>query len=260
MENSQSNSFIPKTPVRGTVNKRRGVRKVYVLSYLTFVLFFGTLIATAGTFFYNLTVAADLVAQKDLLSEQRSTFSQSDLERVRDLDARMNMAQNILSRHVSVHSVFSALESTTLRPVELTNFSYIKEEDGLKLSLGANMPDFNTALFQREKLRENSILKGAIISGITYETEVGEQEGTIKPNVTFTVEKILSPDEIPYVAAASFTNSTAPEISGSQEPVTESESSVTATQSSVVDTADVPADSRTADALEATGLQDVISE
>ena len=48
MEKPQGTSFIPKSPVKGTV-KPRGVRKVYILTYVTYVLFFGTLISYKGS-------------------------------------------------------------------------------------------------------------------------------------------------------------------------------------------------------------------
>ena len=45
--NSQSTSFIPQRPTQGKL-KNRGVRKIYILTYVSYVLFFGTLIAAAG--------------------------------------------------------------------------------------------------------------------------------------------------------------------------------------------------------------------
>jgi len=203
MENSQGTSFIPKSPVKGTV-KPRGVRRVYILTYVTYVLFFGTLLATAGVFMYGLTIDAQLVSEKERLSVERDSFNQADLEKVRELESRMDTAFSILDRHVSLHSVFKALEVVTLRPVQLYGFEYTKDlNNSLNLTLLARTKNFNNALFQREILSGNAILNGATISDIKY-TGSEPEDGlpAASEEVQFTITKKLSVGDIPYTGSS----------------------------------------------------------
>jgi len=204
MENSQGNSFIPKSPVRGTV-KPYDVRKVYIFTYITFVFFFGALIATAGTFFYDITIDRQLESQKSRLAEERNSFNQADLERVRELEKRMTTAYSILDRHVSVHSILSALEESTLRSVQIDSFEYMKDVDNsLNLALIARTTNFNAALFQREIFSGNSVLAGGSISKIELSDEqsLDDTSDTAGKEVIFRIEKSLSSLNIPYVPNA----------------------------------------------------------
>lgn len=199
MEKFQGSSFIPKGPVRGTV-KPRGVRRVYILTYVTYVLFFGTLLATAGVFMYGLSIDTQLVAEKDRLLQERESFNQADLERIRELELRMDTAFAILDRHVSLRSVLEALEATTLRPVQIYGFEYIKDIDNsLILTMTARTENFNNALFQREIFASNDVLNGATISELSFtEAELGDGSSIKTQEVEFTIIKELSVDEIPY--------------------------------------------------------------
>jgi hypothetical protein len=204
MENKQGTSFIPKSPVRGAV-KPKGVRKIYIFTYVAFVFFFGTMLATAGTFFYNISIESQLISAKERLSQERNQFNQSDLERVRELEKRMNTAFSILDTKVSLYKLFTTLEETTLRPAKISGFEYKKTVDNsLDLALTVDTSDFNTALFQREIFSSNSILKGSEISEISYTDGLNAsvEDAPVKSNVSFIVSKKLTSSDIPYTASS----------------------------------------------------------
>ena len=200
MENRQGTSFIPKSPVRGAV-KPAGARKVYIFTFVSFVFFFGTLLATAGTFFYNISIDSQLSSQKARLSEERSSFNQSDLERIHELETRMKTAFNILDGKVSLHSLLIALEDTTLRPVQIVGLEYKKDVNkSLNLALSIRTTNLNAALFQREIFSGNTVLKGSSVSEIIFTDGAaeGDSEVLAESEVTFTVSKELTKADIPY--------------------------------------------------------------
>lgn len=199
MENSQQHSFIPKSPVR-TTKKPRGVRRVYVLTYVALIFFFGTLLATAGIFIWGMTIDQQLAVQKENLAVERGSFNQADLEYVRDLEVRMNTAFDILNRQVSVYSVLDALEKTTLSSVQLLAFELAKQDNqALQLSLSITSPDFNASLFQREVVTGNSILSGAEFSEVSF-SDSESATGAAVREVKLTMTKALSALDIPYMA------------------------------------------------------------
>lgn len=192
-------SFIPKQPTTGKVKKRQ-VRKIYVLAYLSYVMFFGVLIASVGIFFYEISTRAQLEDEKENLVALKSTFSNSDFERVKSLEKQLQQADTLLNRHVSVVSIFEALESATLSSVLLSDFSLSRETGDVTMVLAANTDDFNSVLFQREMYEKNSILDGLIFS--EPEMVVANiNEGisvTSEKVVSFNLEKMFTLDEIVY--------------------------------------------------------------
>ena len=199
MEKSQASSFIPKGPVRGTV-KPKSVRKVYILTYVSYVLFFGTVLAAMVVFGYGLRIDSQLAAEKSSLFAERESFNQSDLERLRELEFKMNTALSLLDRHVSLHSVLVAMEATTVGPVQIYGLEYIKDiNNSLNLILKAKTENFNNALFQREIFASDSVLAGASVSEIEFTQSRSDAElFSGSQEVNFTLSKILSASEIPY--------------------------------------------------------------
>jgi len=201
MEKPQGTSFIPKSPVKGTV-KPRGVRKVYILTYVTYVLFFGTLISAAGLFVYGLTIEQQLVSEKNRLADERKSFKEADLERVRDLEVRMNTAFSVLDRQVSVHSIFEALERSTVKPIQIEGLEYVKDIDNsLNVTLRAVTEIFNSALFQREIFASDSVLAGASFSEVSFSSTESETDLPLESSeeLRFTLDKKFNAADIPYV-------------------------------------------------------------
>lgn len=170
-------SFIPKSPTKSVI-RPRGVRKIYVFTYLSLVLFFGTLIASAGTFFFDVTVNSQLDAQKEQLANERNAFNASDLERLKELELRINNANIVLDTHVSVADIFKALEISTLNTVQLTGIEYDRTEFGaISVVVNALARNLNDARFQRDVFAANETLRQAGIINQSYtsrDSQIGD--------------------------------------------------------------------------------------
>ncbi len=212
MNTTQGSSFIPNTPIRGEkVGRSKKTRKVYVLTYISFVLFFGALVATAAVFFLSMQEEKNLSMQKQQLETERARFAESELERVRELDVRLKTAYTILDNTVSVANLMTALESTLLRPSLVSAFTLTKNgalesaqaatsKDAFTVSLDVAMPDFNAVLFQREVLAGNSILQGAEVHEVSYGT-TAEGADTVATGgddtVRIKITKVFTAADIP---------------------------------------------------------------
>lgn len=205
MVDSQNSSFIPNAPVKGEVAQPRG-RKVYVLSYISFVLFFGTLIVTGIVFFLGFQQDKNLQLQQQRLDQEKAQFSESNLQSVRELSIQLEAAEQLLGRHVSLASILTSLEYTLLKSVNIVDFAF-KKEGGSEylLELIAEAPQFNSALFQREILSGNAILSGATISEVQYGTVTTEDADSATTQVTdsllFKISKVLTVNDIPHTVA-----------------------------------------------------------
>lgn len=217
-------SFIPKSPAKTAV-RPRGVRKIYVFTYLSLVLFFGTLIASAGTFFFDVTVKNQLAVQKQELANEQNAFNARDLERLKELEDRIENAKRLLGTHVSVADLFAELENSTVATVQLTGASYERTEfGGISMAVNALTKSFNDARFQRDIYASNEVLRDAGILGPQYTTGFGEST-TVSPNtasksgVTFTLAGDFEVNDIPY------TSEDATMVESSSESVVESATS-----------------------------------
>lgn len=203
MVGPQGSSFIPKQPATGKV-KRAGVRRIYIFTYVAFVMFFGTIIAAAGTFFYQVSVDSQLEAEKQKLIEQKEAFSQADISRVEALSLQIAAARMLLDNHISAASLFETLENNTVSTIQLTSFSLSRNDfSDIEMTASAKTSGFNPALFQREVIRQNPVLAGAVLESVNGQSSVDNTDplSQLLPEelqVTFNLRKELKPSEVPY--------------------------------------------------------------
>lgn len=203
MAGPQGSSFIPKQPANGSV-KRSGVRRIYIFTYVAFVMFFGTIIASAGTFFYQVSVESQLEAEKEKLVQAKEAFSQADIEKIKAVSLQIEAAKMLLDNHISAASIFDTLEKNTVSTIQLTDFSLVREDfTDIMMSVSARTNGFNPARFQREIVRQNPILAGSSLVGVGGQSSIDEEDplSLLEPEeieVTFTLEKELKPNEVMY--------------------------------------------------------------
>lgn len=196
MDSSQGSSFIPKTPVRGSVQKRRP-RKIYVFSFLIYIFFIGTIIAAGIFWFIKYSEENELERVQAALTEERGRFNESELLRVSEVDARIDEASSLLNSQVSVLRILEAIESVTLSSVTMIGFDYMKAESAeLVLALNAAAGDFNSARFQRQVISSNTVLAGSALENITYGAQADAGTGVVTDVVNFVLRKTIEPGAI----------------------------------------------------------------
>lgn len=208
MDSSQPSSFIPKSPVSGNVQKRRA-RKVYIFTFLIYIFFTASLLASGGTWFYKYTVQKNLNAMKLAVNQERENFSQTNMEQVTAFNERLIAAKDLLDAQVSLVSVLKAIEAVTVASVDISGFTYEKTENNtLALKLSARANGFNTLLFQRSIFPGNTVLAGSAITGVTYNSGDSTTGGEV---ITFSLEKDLNEGLIKTVADSVPTSIVTPE-------------------------------------------------
>lgn len=225
--NPQGTSFIPQRPTQGVV-KKRGTRKIYILTYISFVLFFGTILATAGTFVFKTFEAAKLDEQKKLLAQEREKFNESDMESIRDLNRRIQNAEVLIGNHVSVASIFDALEQSTLQSITLVGFDYKRLNTGVPtVTVLGTTNAFNSVIFQRSVLASSEIFANASFEEVAL-ASAEPQEGEVAVRaINFTIEAPVDPSLIKFV----------PEITQPSANTEENTNGALETQDEALDTA-----------------------
>jgi len=219
--NPQGTSFIPQRPTQGTI-KNRTVKKVYLLTYISFILFFSTILGTAATFVYKNIQIKRLEIQKSQLVAEKNKFSESDIESVRELDKRIESAKIRLANHVSVVSVFKALEESTAQSMLLKTFEYTREDDASpKVVLTAETKIFNSVLFQREILSANAVFAKSVFSdiGLVKSIAMPESSTDATSTITLKITTPINPDVIPFKPTNPMESTSSVEILSDATPV-----------------------------------------
>ena len=136
MANTPGGSFIPKRST-GKVTPVRSGRRIYIFTYIAYVVFFGTLLSVVGLFFLNQQAENQLNEYVVRLEQAQSSVNREQINSIRKLDQRIKIAEQVLNWHAAPSRLFGELESVIVQTVQLTSFSYERETGaGAELAFG----------------------------------------------------------------------------------------------------------------------------
>lgn len=124
MEQTFQTSFIPKKPIVESDVPKKTSRPIGIFSILSIFLFFATLVAGGGLYFYQQTLTqkiADIDSSQKKADERFETSKKNELKL---FDRRLQVASTVLNRHIAVSPIFEALSKITMKSVRFTKFSY----------------------------------------------------------------------------------------------------------------------------------------
>lgn len=195
---AQTGSFIPNQPARRPTKVRH--RRVYILSYIVYTIFFGVLLTVAALFVWEWQLNGQLAAQQAALDEQRNSFSQSDISRVNETEDQLQLVEYILDLQPAVSQLFVALEETTVGTVQLSNLKITADglQAGELLATYTGQTDsFNSVLAQRKVMEASSLLSDAEVVNVKYGSSAEDEgqssvvEVTARNPVTYEVTLLL---------------------------------------------------------------------
>ncbi len=218
----QGSSFIPKSGARA-VQRTRSTKRIYVLAYISYIVFFTTLFAVIGVFIYGFTITRSLNSLKDQLSAEQQRFATSDIETIRSLDKRMRQSMILLNESTAPSRIFSDIESIVSSNIFFSAMTY-KQLPGNKFSieLVGQASDFESIVKQKEFLSGSSVLKDANVTAYDYSLSGEGQNITLSGNavLAFTFTDTRDTSMIAYTVDGSadrtydFSTSTSSTISG----------------------------------------------
>lgn len=176
MVNTPGSSFIPKRSTGKTVPRRSG-KRIYIFSYVAYVVFFGTLLSVGGIFFLEQQAERQLEEHIALLEAERQSFNTSQLEEIKALDSRLRIALTILDRHSAPSLLFEALEQVVVDEIQFTNFGYNRTETAAAVTLNGVADSFDALLFQQEVIKDNQLLAAAEVTQVTVGGSANVIEG-----------------------------------------------------------------------------------
>ena len=214
MQPHNRSSFIPKKSIKRVERVRSG-KRVYILSYVAYAVFFGTLIVAGAVYFYSQLLEKELETKIGELETQRVAFSQSNIQKVKEVERQLKMAEYFFNRHASPYAVLHELERIAVDKITFTTFDYKRvDADTIELTISGGTDRFDGVAFQSGLLINSDILKSSEFSGVSKQGQYSiitnanpTKSGVAKNNtnddkpsspVSFTINKILGFDELTF--------------------------------------------------------------
>lgn len=216
MQPFSKSSFIPKKSIQ-RVERVRGKKRVYIIAYVAYGLFFGTLLATLLVFLYVSYLEGQLESKISELNEQRKSYNHADLQVIQDWEYKLRLAESFYANHLSPYRVLRDLEQYTASDVRFSNFSYTVTSGAngspmVQVSLAGETERFDSVAFQDTAFSPESIFRSAEIGGVTKTIAVQAPNTTSpapsgsdvqeKKPVSFSVTAKLKSDDIAFDMAA----------------------------------------------------------
>ncbi len=124
METKYQTSFIPKKPVSISEQSQSGGMSLFLLvSMIIFLISLGL----AGYIFLEKNLLIKKITANIATIEQNKGGLTSDsvtIESLVELNSRINVAKDLLDRHVAISPIFDFLQQATLKSVRFRNFSF----------------------------------------------------------------------------------------------------------------------------------------
>lgn len=190
----QGASFIPKSGAK-TVQRNRGTRRIYLLAYISYIVFFSTLFVVVGVYLYAATINRNLTSLREQLSVEQQRFAVSDIEQVKTFDKRMSEATRLLEESSAPSRIFSDIESIVASNIYFSSMTYSQLPNRqFEIELVGRATNFNQLINQEDLLENSQLLKDATITSYDYGLGGGEGDlsGTASLSFTFADTRDLS--------------------------------------------------------------------
>jgi len=167
----EGSSFIPKSGVK-TVQRTRGNRRIYVLAYISYIVFFSTLFSVIGVYLYGAMVSRELTSLREQLVVERQRFSLEEIEDVQRLDERLTTATQILNQSSAPSRIFGDIEAIVASNIYFSGFHYEHlPNNQFKIDLTGRADTFNEIISQRSLLGNSNLLKDATVVDFDYSVD-----------------------------------------------------------------------------------------
>jgi len=227
----QGSSFIPKNSNRVSTVRTRGTHRIYILSYVSYIVFFGTLFAVAGVFLYASSVNRSVVSVKDQLAAERSRFSTDEIESIKLLDMRLKGAEKLVNESAAPSKIFEDLEAVVADNVRFSALEYKYLPSGqFELALTGRAEELNEVIWQQELFKNADVLNDAVVSEYDYSVQGETSESSVSGDatLTFVVTATKSTSLIPY--APDVVSDEEGDITDGEETATESATEIAETE------------------------------
>lgn len=185
MEQNFQTSFIPKKPIIKE-NTTYGGRSISIFFIFSIFIFFTVLVITGGLYFYKGILVKKITNLQSTLNLAKNRFEPSKITELQTFDKRLISSSEILSKHITIIPIFSALEQLTMKSVRYTNFSYSLGSDE-KITINIKMSGvaigYRSIALQSDLFAKNKNLIDPVFSNLAL-----DNSGNVLFDLNFSVD------------------------------------------------------------------------
>lgn len=192
MEQTFQTSFIPKKPIVEGDAPRRESRPIGFFTIFSIFIFFITIVVGGGIYFYEKTLQEKLVELTANQKKADERFESSKKKELQLIDHRINVANQVLSKHIAVSPVFNALSKVTMREVRFTKFSYelgTDKNSNIKVKLTGETKKYVDVALQADLFSQEKNFIDPVFSNM-----IPNEKG----DIAFDVEFYVDPSFVDY--------------------------------------------------------------
>ena len=181
MEPNFQTSFIPKKPML----EQRVVEKksINILLIVAIFIFLTVIVASGGLYFYKTTLTQNLKRMGSDLDLAKNRFESAKIGELKLLDKRLNAANEILGKHISISPIFELLEGITMKTVRYNNFGYsLDGKGGIAVSMSGQAIGYRSIALQADLFSKNKNIIDPLFSNLSL-----DEKGNVLFNLTFSV-------------------------------------------------------------------------
>jgi hypothetical protein len=185
MDQNFQTSFIPKRPLMEDRVERP--KTVSMFLFFATILLIASVIGAAFVYFYKTSLTNQVTQMRSDLQKAESAFEGDFIQQLQVTDKRINAANEVLSNHVTISPVLSALGAATLKSIQFTKFSYAVTGTGptaqVTVMMSGISQSYTAIALESAQLTGNKYIKNPIFSNLAL-----NQQGQVLFDLTFSVD------------------------------------------------------------------------
>ncbi|MES2214160.1 MAG: hypothetical protein V4465_02100 [Patescibacteria group bacterium] len=222
MEPKFQSSFIPKGPLTTSASfaARTAERKQGILGYISKILFVLSLLGAVGSFGYVKYLQSSINQKTADLEAARATLEADTISELARLNTRIQVTQNLLSKHRVITPFFDYLESITYKTIKFSSFTFNMTEKGPLITMKGQARGYAAVALQSDDFSKSKYIKSPVFSNLNLDDKgnvIFEFRGSLDPAV-LAYKKDLKP-AVPAVQPAG-TSTPATATTGTSSPAT----------------------------------------
>jgi nitrate reductase NapE component len=192
MDPKFQSSFIPKGPLVSTgtsISPGQKKEARSFLAFLAFVIFTISVLLALGVFGYKFYLQYRIGQMGSDLEKAQLVLQPETISELTRLNNRIISAENLISRHRILTPLFAFLETSTLKNVRFSDFSYSQSERGLELSMHGEARGYAALALQADIFSKSKYFKEVVFSDLNLDE---------KGDVIFSFKAIVDRDLLSY--------------------------------------------------------------
>ncbi len=190
-----STTFIPKKPLAAPepTGTKPVSRPVGLLSSLSTLLFFATILIAGGVYFWKSYETKNVAVLAESISKVEKTFEPQLVTQLQTLDRQLKNGGTLVKNHTVISPIFDLLESSTLKQVKFTKFSVAFDDiKGVQVKMSGEADGYRSIAQQSDVFGANNYLKDSIFSNFFL---------TPKGKISFDLSFGVKPDFVDFEKA-----------------------------------------------------------